>query len=119
LREALAPLADNIHVAFMHGSMVEGRERSESDIDLIIVGEVAGPDLAFALRNVQNRLGREVNFTRYTPLEFASKIAAGHHFLKSVLKKPRIFLIGGEHELDDVAGGKTRRTRANEQERIR
>ena len=104
LREALAPLAVKIRVAFIHGSVAEERERSESDIDLIVVGDAPSADVAFALHPLHDRLGREVNFTRYTPREFASKIADGHHFLKSVLRKKRIFLISGEHELDEVAG---------------
>ena len=117
LREALAPFADKIRVAFIHGSMAEERERSESNVDLIVVGDVARPDLAFALHPLQDRLGREVNVTRYTPKKFRSKVADGHHFLTAVLRKQRIFLIGGEHELDEVAGRKTGSLRADKQER--
>jgi len=108
LREALKPLAGKIRVAFMHGSVAEGRERSESDVDVIVVGDAPGADLALALRPLQEQLGREVNFTRYTAREFATKVAEGHHFLSAVLKKPRIFLIGGQHEFDEVAGRQTR-----------
>jgi DNA-binding transcriptional ArsR family regulator len=115
LREALAPLSEQIRVAFIHGSVAEGRERSESDIDLIVVGDVPSGDVVFALRPVRDRLGREVNFTRYTSREFASKLAGGHHFLSSVLRKRRIFLIGGEHELEEVAGRPARRVRAHQQ----
>ena len=116
LREALAPFADKIRVAFIHGSVAEERERSESDVDLIIVGDVSNADLALALRPLRDQLGREVNFTRYTPKEFATKIADGHHFLTSVLQRKRIFLIGGEHELDEVAGREARRIGADKQE---
>src|SRR5258708_2635161 len=86
LREALAPFVDKIRVAFIHGSVAEDRERSESDVDLIVVGDVSGPDLTFALRPLQDRLGRELNVTRYTPKEFRSKVAEGHHFLIAVLR---------------------------------
>lgn len=104
LREALACLGDKIELAFIHGSIAESRERSESDIDLIIVGNVANADVALALRPLHERLGREINSTRYTSGEFKSKIAAGHHFLTSVLGKQKIFLIGGEHELAQIVG---------------
>jgi len=117
LREALAPFSKAIRVAFIHGSVAEARESSESDVDVIVVGDVSGPDLAFALRSPQDRLGREVNFTRYTPKEFRSKFADGNHFLTSVLRKRRIFLIGGEHELDEVAGREAGGVRADKQER--
>jgi DNA-binding transcriptional ArsR family regulator len=94
IREALAPFAKKIRVAFIHGSVAEERERSESDIDLIVVGDAPSIDLSFALRPLQDQLGREVNFTRYAPGEFASKVADGNHFLTSILRKPRIYLIG-------------------------
>jgi DNA-binding transcriptional ArsR family regulator len=117
LREALKPLADKIRVAFIHGSIAEHRERSESDIDIIVVGDVRSADVSFALHPLRAKLAREVNFTRYAPKEFAAKIANENHFLLSVLKKPRIFLIGGQHELDEVAGRKTGGSRTHKQER--
>lgn len=112
LREALTPFANRIRVAFIHGSVAEDRERSESDVDIIVVGDVPGPELAFALRPAQDQLGREVNVTRYTLKEFRSKVAERHHFLTSVLRKKRIFLIGDEDELDEVASRKTSGVRA-------
>ena len=60
--------------------------------------------MAVVLRPLQERLGREINVTRYTRKEFAAKVAGRNHFLTSVLQKPRIFLIGGEDELEQVAG---------------
>jgi hypothetical protein len=56
---------------------------------------------------LHDRLGREVNVTRYTLKEFAAKVASRNHFLSSVLSKPRIFLLGGEHELEQIIGGST------------
>ena len=40
LREALAPLADRIVLAFVFGSVARGDLRNDSDIDLLVVGEV-------------------------------------------------------------------------------
>ncbi len=40
LRTALVPLADRINVAFLFGSLVRGDERSSSDVDVMIVGNV-------------------------------------------------------------------------------
>jgi predicted nucleotidyltransferase/DNA-binding MarR family transcriptional regulator len=117
LRDALSGLAKKIRVAFIHGSVAEERERAESDVDVIVVGDAPGLELSAALRPVQDRLGRAVNVTRYTPKEFAAKVADGQHFLSSVLQKKRIFLIGGEHELEEAAGRKARGRRTNQQER--
>jgi predicted nucleotidyltransferase len=108
LREALIPLAGKIDCAFIHGSVAESRERSESDIDLIIVGDTSSGDLAFALRPLGEKLGREVNASRYTSKEFATKVSGSNHFLSSVLKRPRIFLIGDEGDLERITGRQTR-----------
>jgi predicted nucleotidyltransferase len=117
LREAIAPMAARIRVAFVHGSIAEGRERAGSDVDVIVVGDAPSADLAFALRPMNERLGRAVNFTRYSPKEFTAKVADGHHFLSAVLGRPRIFLIGGTDELDQLAGRETRIAGAHEQAR--
>lgn len=115
LREALVPLKKQIVLAFIHGSIAESREQSESDIDLIVVGDVASADLAVALRRPQETLGRPINATRYSLLEFQSKIVGGHHFLSSVLQKPKMFVIGGEDDLERIARGKARGGRAHQQ----
>jgi DNA-binding transcriptional ArsR family regulator len=116
VRDALAPFAEKIRVAFIHGSVAEAREGSESDIDVIVVGDVNGVDLTAALFPLKDRVGRDVNFTRYTEKEFSTKVAARNHFLLSVLQKKRIFLIGGEDELGEIAGRTTGGSRADKQE---
>ena len=115
LRDALIAFK-KIRIAFIHGSVAEDRERSESDIDLIVIGDAPGPDMAAALHPVEDRLGRKVNLTRYTIKEFRTKIANGNHFLTSVLQRRRIFLIGGERELDEIAGRPSSRAGADKQE---
>ncbi len=114
LQRALETLAAKIRVAFVHGSIVEARERTESDIDLLIVGDVAGIELASALRPVSERLGREVNPTRYSADEFRRRVDDQNHFLSATLRKPRIFVIGNEHDLDEITRRKARRHRGDE-----
>jgi hypothetical protein len=48
----------------------------------------------------QMQLAREVNPTVYPPDEFRSKASGRHHFLRSVLGKEKLFLIGDERELE-------------------
>jgi predicted nucleotidyltransferase len=115
LRDALAPLAERISIAFIHGSIARGKQRSESDIDLIVIGSASSADIAVGLRPLHERLGRQINFTRYLPKEFAGKMDKGDHFLSSVMQKPKMFVIGDEHELVEITGGKSRGTRALEQ----
>jgi DNA-binding transcriptional ArsR family regulator len=115
LRDALLPLAGHVEAAFVHGSVAEARERSESDVDLIVIGDPPGVELAAAIRPLNDSLGRPVNVTRYSADEFLAKAAAGHPFLSKVLKRPRIFVIGNEQDLERLTHRPPRRARALEQ----
>ena len=57
------------------------------------------------LRRAQEKVGREINPTVYTPAEFEKKRSGSDPFLKQVLDKPRIFVLGNSNELGKVAGG--------------
>jgi predicted nucleotidyltransferase len=105
LAQALKPLAGKLRVAFVYGSIAAGNEQSDSDIDLMVVGQVSPPELALPLRRARELLGREINPTVYTPAEFAKKHAANDAFLKQVLDKPKLFVLGNKDELGKVAGG--------------
>ena len=103
LRTALAPLADHIDVAFVHGSIARGNERQGSDVDMMVVGDALFADVVAAIGPAQEQLQREVNPTVYPPAEFQMKLAAGHHFLKRVMAGNKVFLIGDERGLERLA----------------
>jgi len=100
LRDALASFAGAIRVAFIHGSFARGTERTDSDMDVIVIGAVSFREVAVALHHAQDAIGREVNPVVYPEREFRAKVKARHHFLTSVLAAPRVFLMGDEHELE-------------------
>lgn len=102
LRAALAPLGDQIQIAFVFGSMAETRQKSASDVDVLAVGDVGFREIVAALADAQAQLEREVNPTVYSSEEFLAKLSAGHHFLASVMKKEKIFLIGDQRELEKL-----------------
>ena len=104
LRSALGPLADSISIAFLYGSMARGEEKSESDIDLMVVGSTTLEDVVTKLSSVESSLRRAVNPTVYSPSEFKAKLASGNHFLNSVMRGEKVFLIGDEDELRKVGG---------------
>lgn len=107
LRAALAPLARKVGAAFVYGSLARGEAGPESDIDVMVVGQVSFMEVVARLRSTEPRLGRAVNPTVYPPVEFSEKASAGDHFLSGVLDGPKIFLIGGESELRSLAEGGT------------
>lgn len=106
LTAALASLAARIAVALVHGSIARGDDRPGSDIDLLIVGEVTFEEIVEALHGAERRLGREINPTVYPRREFARKARDRNHFVATVLADRKLFLIGGESELRELAQGR-------------
>jgi predicted nucleotidyltransferase len=103
LRAELTRFRDKIHWSAIYGSIARGEEGAESDIDVLIVGDVSSADLLPALRRVERQFGREVNIKRYSEREFRDKIRDGDHFLKSVVKGKLVSLIGSLDELEEAA----------------
>jgi predicted nucleotidyltransferase len=99
LRHGLASLGKQVIVAFVFGSAARGELRPASDIDLLVVGNASFQDVVGALAGAQERLGRDINPTVYPSTEFRTKLQARHHFLTTILKEPRLFVVGGDDEL--------------------
>lgn len=107
IRDVLLPFGDGIRLALIYGSMARSDERSASDVDLLVVGEIGLSDLAPALKAAEKRLQRPVNPSVYSMAEFARKVKSGHHLLTRVVKSEVIFLIGGRHELESLGCGES------------
>ena len=102
MKAALVSLSDRIKVAFLFGSLLRGGEYSGSDADVMVVGDVTFTEVVSVLGRVQETIRREINPIVYPLEEFRSKLAGNHHFLKTVLKDSKFFLIGDEHELEKL-----------------
>jgi predicted nucleotidyltransferase len=103
--EALTSLADEMDVAFIFGSVARGAESAGSDVDLLVIGSVDFGALVEALYPAQQQLGREINPKVFSVREWKSKLQQKSSFTTDVLRKPKIFLIGGEHDLEELGRG--------------
>jgi len=99
LADALAPLGDKIQIAFVFGSMASGKATSESDIDLLIVGDVNFSDIVKETYSAQEVLGREINPKVYNKEEWKTMLKKKDAFIKEVLAKPKLFVVGTSNEL--------------------
>ena len=70
-----------------------------SDVDLLVVGSASFAQVVEATHATQAQLGREINPTLYSRAELKQRIETGNSFVTRVLAQPRIWLLGGEHEL--------------------
>ncbi len=101
LAEALLPLADQIEAAFVFGSVASGKARSESDIDLMVIGDVSFKAVVAALYPLQERLGRELNPKVYSRMEWRNLVAENGTFIRDIQSKPMLFIMGRESDLHD------------------
>lgn len=113
LQSALQPHSADIRVAFVYGSIASGSEVSGSDIDLLLVGSIKSFDVAGPLHRASEQLGRTINSTTYALPEFQRRIADGNHFLRSLLDKPRLFVVGTEHDLASITRAEAPRSRTD------
>ncbi len=99
LRRALAPFGEHIAVAFVYGSVARYEEKAGSDIDVMVIGDVALEDLVEQFAKAETTLRRTINPTLYEVSEFRKKLAGGNHFVTSVVGDEKVFLIGEDDEL--------------------
>lgn len=105
LADALRPaLADGkIRCAFVFGSVAAGIADAESDIDLMVIGESGLRKVSALLSGIGDQLGREINPVVLAPVEFKRRIRAKDHFVSSVMKAAKLFVIGSENDLEAMA----------------
>ena len=90
----LKQLEKRVELAFIFGSVAEGDDTVESDIDLLVVADATDDELVAPIAEAQRELGREIDLVTYRPAEFAERRAAGNHFIAAVLAGPRIDVVG-------------------------
>jgi len=110
VKQHLLEAADSIQIAFLFGSYASGDETPSSDIDLMVIGDITGRSLAKVLAPVRDILGREINPVIMNLEEAQQKFLDRDPFIQSVLREPKIFLIGDKDELGEITKAGTAKT---------
>jgi predicted nucleotidyltransferase len=80
--------------ALIYGSFARGQETTDSDVDLLLVGNVNQDILDTALQELEKKLGRTINYVLYDWKEFKEKVSSRDGFLTDVLAGDKIILMG-------------------------
>jgi len=83
-----------IKIAFIYGSFAKGQETADSDVDLLLVGNVNQDILDTALQGLEKKLGRTINYVLYNWKEFKEKISSRDGFITDVLAGDKVILMG-------------------------
>jgi DNA-binding transcriptional ArsR family regulator len=110
VRGMLSRVEDKVALAAIYGSVARSEHSSKSDVDLLIVGDVTSSDFADDLLKTEQTLGRSITPTIYSSSEFGS---ASHKnpFVRAILEKPMIFIIGDHNELKRLRQGSPKKSR--------
>jgi predicted nucleotidyltransferase len=93
LNENLAELGQ-IDLAFIYGSFAACQAGPESDLDLLLVGELHEDELIKELAKLERELRREINYVLLSKEEYMARLKNKDSFLSHVLKEPKIMLSG-------------------------
>jgi predicted nucleotidyltransferase len=81
------------------GSVASATESANSDVDVMVIGDVTFGQVVNVLYDLQAQLGREINPKVMTRQEWQSKLDTGNVFVAEVMKKPMLFVVGSADEL--------------------
>jgi predicted nucleotidyltransferase len=105
LTDALAPLAPSLALIF--GSVASGTETANSDVDLLVIGDLGFADVVRATHPAQAELDREINPVVYSAAEFQRRVLELDPFVTKILANARLFLTGTDHDLSQFASHTT------------
>lgn len=101
VREALAPIAEQVKLAILFGSVAKGGANVNSDVDLLLVADdLTLEEVLSTLEPLERRLARRVDPTIYTTEELERRRRQRHPFVAKVLAGEHIVLIGDEDDLE-------------------
>lgn len=93
----------DIDLAFIFGSVAQGLETAQSDVDLMVIGDIGLRKLIALLSGVAETIGREINPHVMTKKEYRERHRAADHFVTHVLSGSKLYVIGKEDDLNAVA----------------
>jgi len=100
LRSSLAPFADRIKAAFVYGSVAKGKDTARSDIDLMVIGDdITYSDIFAGVQEAEKTLARPINPNIMDSAAWRKRQAGKNHFVSSISKAPKIFIVGSEKDL--------------------
>jgi predicted nucleotidyltransferase len=97
IKSALSKL-EGMRYALIYGSFATGEESESSDVDLLIVSEIKEEKILNSTHQLEEKVGREINYILWSEKDFTNRVKKGHHLLTDIVSKPVIMLIGEEDE---------------------
>ncbi len=89
---------DNVECAFIFGSIARGTENNNSDIDLMLIGNIDQEALTIMVSSIEGKIAREINYHIYSSQEIIKKIKEKNNFISNIFLSPIIKLKGDPYD---------------------
>jgi len=98
IKAALSRLK-GVQAAFIYGSYAKGSEKEDSNINLMVVGQVNITELNDVVMGLEEKMNREIDYLAFDEQEYRKRKDAKDPFIREIVKGKKIFLLGKEDEI--------------------
>lgn len=99
LRKALGAHSKHIQFAWIYGSVAQGCEQADSDIDLVVISDLTLKELSQVIGPLADSLNRELSPLFLTPVSFRNRLHEKDHFVTRLVQDKKIWMIGDDQQL--------------------
>ncbi|PWU23836.1 hypothetical protein C5B42_01585 [Candidatus Cerribacteria bacterium 'Amazon FNV 2010 28 9'] len=89
----------DIDFIMFSGKFARFGSHSNTDVDILIVGNVVLPELSVLVKKEEEKRGYEINYTVISKEEFEFRKERRDPFLREILAGSRVMIIGSEDEM--------------------
>jgi len=90
---------EEVDVAFIFGSFAEGEADADSDLDIMLIGDLDIEQVTPIIVELEHMLDRNVNYVLFTMEEWKSRVADKDPFIINVKNATKVMLIGSPDDL--------------------
>ncbi len=95
IRQARRKLGEVDYVIFS-GKFVMGLKPTQGDVEVLVIGKVVMKELDSIIKQAEEQLGREINYTVLSLEEFDFRKTRRDPFVMEILYQPYVMIIGNE-----------------------
>ncbi|GIK83953.1 MAG: hypothetical protein BroJett025_05750 [Patescibacteria group bacterium] len=88
----------NVTFVMFSARFIKGLAPRQSEVDLLVVGDIVLPELDQLVKQEEARIGREINYAVFSDDEFEFRKTRRDPFIMDVLYGSRVMVIGSEEE---------------------
>ncbi len=88
-----------IQTAFIYGSYARGAEKEDSNINLMVIGQVNITELNDVVVGLEDKLKREIDYLAFDEQEYRKRKEAKDPFIREIVKGKKILLLGKDDDL--------------------